>query len=58
MFPRIFTEYCQPGGPLREFGVPEITSQAASIRFELLRQYQERNYGEPDAYIKQIPVLP
>ncbi|KAJ4299312.1 hypothetical protein N0V90_004556 [Kalmusia sp. IMI 367209] len=57
VFHEIFKEYCRPNGPLRRFGVPEITAQAADIRLRTLKKFQEQDWEVP-IWINRIPVLP
>ncbi|KAF2635650.1 hypothetical protein P280DRAFT_192569 [Massarina eburnea CBS 473.64] len=57
VFPWIFRNYCGSGRPLRNFNVLEITTKAASLRFDLLERYRGEGWQVPE-WINKIPVLP
>jgi hypothetical protein len=57
VFHDIFKAYCRPGGPLREFTVLEIVTQAGSLRSSVSNLHQENGWQIP-AWVKHIPALP
>jgi hypothetical protein len=57
VFHEIFRAYCRPGGPLRDFNVVDIVTQAGFLRSSLLKLCQEKSWPIP-AWVKQIPVFP
>lgn len=57
VFERLFQRYCRSGGPLEDFNVTEITSQAAYLRSVLIDRGRNGGYEVPD-WVKKIPILP
>ncbi|KAF2741856.1 hypothetical protein M011DRAFT_482211 [Sporormia fimetaria CBS 119925] len=57
VFRHIFRKFCQRGGPLRDFNVSEITSEANFFRSKTIDVYERSEREVPD-WVMQIPVLP